>query len=230
MRILFVILFLCFAFCANAQIEKFVFVGINAGAPIPSKMVTGSSGTLGINPCIGFELKKKIYKRISLAAGLFLEQKSATYFSPIQMKYIVIGGDSLDGFKGNVRGKMKIRYANIPITCSFPIGKKWLLQTGVYLAVKLHGEHKGTITDGKAGFNFGFAIADSSFDESKNIKPLDAGVRLETSYTINSSWNLQYAVSYGLLSVTKPNENFSQKLHHLSNYINLKYRIKPKHS
>lgn len=226
MRSILILFLLINTIIVNAQKTKFgIAVGINAGAPVPKKIDKNATGKPGIHPTIGITLSKKITPKLNLNTTLFYEQKSAAYTSPVKYPYIVISGDSIDSFSGIVDGKFKNHYLTLPIEIAYQLHKKWTIGTGIYAAYLLKGNNSGIIKNGKAGFNGMFAIDNQTYDESKNIHKLDAGIKLSTRYTLHPKINLQWQTTYGITSLTKPTDNFKDKIHNVYTYLTAVYYL-----
>ena len=221
---LFIIVLCLIASNAQAQTLRLgLQAGINAGAPMPKKIDKNAKGTPGINMTIGICAQKKLNTHHHLQAALLYEQKSASYFSPVQYDYIVVSGDSIDHFSGNVDGTFKNHYLTLPIDLQHQLHKKLHLTTGIYLAYLLKGSNTGTIKDGVAGFGGAFHIDNQAFNESKNLHHLDAGIRLGIAYALTTHLSLQWQTSYGITSLTKPTDNFKDKTHNLYTHLTAIY-------
>lgn len=207
----------------SQKIQWGVQLGINAGAPLPKKISAGAKGKPGIQPLLGVVAQTTLTKHHSLQIGLRYEQKSASYFSPVQYDYIVISGDSIDHFSGNVDGQFKNHYLSLPLNYFYALNKKWKLGAGVHAARLLKGKNQGTIKNGVAGFAGAFKIDDQPYNETQNIKKLDAGTQFTLAYAITTHLSLQWQTTYGITSLTKPTDNFKDPTHNLYTYLTANY-------
>jgi hypothetical protein len=223
MRILAFLVGLFVCNLSQAQLRFGLELGMNAGAPIPKKISKGAEGKLGINPILGLAAQYKLSKRLTLQAALYYDRKSARYTSPVQYPYIVISGDSIDSFSGNVSGTFRNQYLTLPIHVRYAFNTKWSAGGGCYISYLLQGTNKGVVTNGKAGFNGAFAIDDQLFDESGNIHHLDAGLNALVQYQLRKHLSLQWQLAYGIPSVTQATDNFKDKTHNIYTYLTLGY-------
>lgn len=224
MRIIFCYILLCFfSFKMFGQVDFGLELGINAGAPIPAKMVDGAQGTPGLSGVIGISAKYKCSKPLELQAILFYEQKKANYRSPVSYPYIVMSGDSIDSFSGIVDGSFKNQYITLPLSIRYMFNRNLSAGGGIYSAYLLRGSNKGWVTNGKAGYNGMFKIEDQVFDESKNINVMEFGLNANVKYQILKHISIQWLMTYGINSVTKPTDNFKEKVHNIYTYLTLGY-------
>lgn len=150
-----------------AQFQSGVVLGINAGAPVPSKLEKGASGKLQPGLLLGAYYTEPIYKKWHLEIYLFAEQKRASYTSPVYYDYIIMAGDTINTFQGMASGSFRNTYLSIPIQVQYALSKKLRVGLGAYTSLLLKGHHTGTVREGRAGLNGMFGIADQTFDESK---------------------------------------------------------------
>lgn len=223
MRFGFLFMLVLWVSSAFAQIRYGVEAGVNVGAPFPKKIEKGAKGSLGLSPIFGFSAQKKLSRKIYLKGCLLFEQKRAKYETPVQYAYIVMSGDSIDGFSGVVEGKFKNQYLFLPINMMYQISRKTSAGLGLYGGYLLKGSNTGTVKNGKAGFGGNFNIPDQVFNESSNIYRFDFGTNMAVLYKINKDIHLQGQLSYGLSSVTKATENFKDKTHNIYGYLSVGY-------
>ena len=223
MKLLACLLGLLMPAALHAQWDYGMEVGLNAGAPIPEKMVTGAKGQPGVQPVLGLFAVYSMKRRIDIQASLYFDSKTASYSSPVAYPYIVVSGDSIDSFSGKVKGKFSNRYLSLPIFVFYKLGHHWSVGAGGYFSYLLRGSNKGQLTEGKAGFNGMFAIDDRAFDESSQIHSIDYGLNIGLKYQIRKYLKLQWFVAYGLQSVTKASDNFKDKTHNTYTYLTLGY-------
>lgn len=223
MRIIAFILCMCMYSISYAQLQWGIELGVNAGAPIPGKIAKGAEGKLGVNPILGVATQYKLNSRWSLQAALYYDRKSAAYTSPVQYPYIVISGDSIDSFSGTVSGAFRNQYLSLPMHLRYAINTKWSAAAGCYVSYLLQGTNKGTVSNGKAGFNGMFPIDDQQFDESRNIHHLDAGLNAVVQYQLRKHLSLQWQLAYGIPSVTQATDNFKENTHNIYTYLTLGY-------
>lgn len=206
---------------AQAQLKYGAIAGLNAGAPIPSKIEKGAKGSLGVNPIFGFTLVRKSDDVLYYKASIIVDKRTASYVSPVSFKYIIVAGDSVDSFNGTATGKFNNLYLSLPFTAYYQLPKKlnhFSVGLGPNISYLLRGSNKGSVT-GKAGFQGFFPIENQGFDESSNINRWEYGVNLGIMYSINERIDVQWLTSYGINSVTKPTDNFKDKTHNI--YTNL---------
>lgn len=207
----------------NAQLNFGLETGINAGAPFPSKMVQGAKGNPGLSMVLGVSSSYKFNRRLTLQAMLLYDRKKAKYVSPVYYNYIVVGGDSIDGFAGIVNGSFNNQYLTLPLSLHYNMNSKLSAGAGIYAAYLLKGSNKGLVTNGKAGYNGVFKIDDQNFDESKNISTLEMGTNVCVRYQVLKHISLQWLATYGISSVTEPTDNFKDKTHNIYTYLTLGY-------
>lgn len=222
-RFLVVICGLVLSFTSKAQLDYGIEIGLNAGAPIPSKKVAGAKGTLGISPIAGLALSYDIKRNLQLYAGAYYDRKQASYHSPVHYPYIVVSGDSIDSFSGIVNGRFNNKYILLPLGVRYRLNKNIHIGGGTYFGYLLQGANKGLVTEGTAGYNGLFKIDDQIFDESKNINKLDVGLNCCARFYVLKQVYLQWQINYGITSVTKKTDNFKDKTHNTYTYLNLGY-------
>lgn len=214
--ILFISIFISFS--CIAQVKYGFIGGINAGAPIPSNLPKGAKGNPGINPILGFTTLKQTDSKFFYKASIFFEKKTASYESPVDYNNIVIAGDTLDGFVGIAKGNFKNQYISLPFTAFYKLYKEFSIGAGPYISYLLKGSNKG-IVNGIAGRFISVPVNDQAFDESNNINKIDIGANITFNYKLNDKIDFQWQTSYGISSVTKPTDNFKDKIHNI--YTNL---------
>lgn len=219
----FLILCLSLSSISFSQVNFGFHIGMNVGAPIPSKIDKGAKGKLGISEVVGVSTNCKIKKKITTQVMLMYERKRAKYISPVNYPYIVVSGDSIDSFSGIVEGRFNNQYLNLRTNFLYSLNNKLTIGAGVYMGYLLQGFNKGVIRNGKAGFNGIFSIDDQAFDESKNISKIEYGLNTVIKYQIQKNIDIQWLVTYGINSVTKPTENFKNKTHNIYTILILGY-------
>jgi hypothetical protein len=210
-------------FLLHAQVDFGIEVGMNAGAPIPSKMVKGAQGNPGISGVVGLSAKYTWNRRLEVQALILYDRKKAKYISPVSYPYIVMSGDSIDSFSGIVDGRFNNQYVTLPVSVRYVFNSRLSAGGGFYFSYLLQGSNKGLVTNGKAGFNGMFKIDDQVFDESKNINPFELGMNVNVKYQIQKHLSLQWLTTYGINSVTKPTDNFKDKVHNIYTYLTIGY-------
>lgn len=222
---IFLILSLSLSTITFSQINYGIHLGMNAGAPIPSKIEKGAKGKLGISEIVGLSTNCKIKNRISTQVMLLYERKRAKYVSPVNYPYIVVSGDSIDNFSGIVEGSFNNQYITLRTDFLYSINSKLYAGVGVYMGYLLQGINKGVIKNGKAGFNGIFSIDDQAYNESKNISKIEYGLNSVVKFQIQKNINLQWLFTYGINSATIPTDNFKNKTHNIYTCLILGYNF-----
>lgn len=208
-----------------SQVNFGIHLGMNVGAPIPSKIEKGAKGKLGISEVVGLSIDSKINKRITTQVMLLYERKRAKYISPVYYPYIVVSGDSIDSFSGIVEGRFNNQYLTLRTDFLYSFNTKLYAGAGAYIGYLLHGVNKGVIRNGKAGFNGIFSIDDQAYDESININKFEYGLNSIIKYRILKNIDIQWLITYGINSVTKATDNFKNKTHNIYTSLILGYRF-----
>lgn len=226
MKITLLLLLCVCALHSKAQFQGGALLGINAGAPIPSKFEKGASGKLQPGFCIGAYYTESIYKKWHLDMYLFAEQKRASYVSPVFYDYIIMAGDTINTFQGVASGSFRNTYLSLPVNMHYMLSKKLSLGIGAYASLLLKGQHNGTVREGRAGLNGMFAIADQNFDESKNVKTLDYGASMSIKLALNRKFNLVSLSTIGLGSMHQKTQNFNDRLRNVYTGLMVGYRLR----
>lgn len=232
MRYIYTAFILFISLSGYSQTKYGVFVGINAGAPFPSKVQKGSKGKLGVNPILGLTLVRENSNKLFYRASILLDTRSASYNSPITRDTLKITSYQLNGvtyylpaddnkigpFAGVVEGNFKNTYISLPFTMFYRIHPKFAVGLGPSLSYMLKGSHKGKV-NGIAGDGILFVIKDEKFDETENLNKFEVAANLSFNYKFNEKIDVQWVTTYGFNSLVKPTYNFKDKLHNV--YTNL---------
>ena len=162
--------------------------GVSVGAPIPTKLDSGSSGKLGVGPVLGFLLKKRLSDRVHLRGDLYYTSKGASYHKYLVPKegtfpMVLVTGDTAYipvVYSGEVNGKMRLHYVELPICASYRLSNTIHVSLGAQLSYLMTGKDAG-VADIKVGDGT-FPNQVEEYDNINGINKLDWGVNLKATY------------------------------------------------
>ena len=201
-----VLSFLLFFFFQNlihAQIGWQINTGTIVGSPVMSPIPEGATGQPGWGINVGTEILFSIDEKLSLHGGVHYAVKGSEYTSPIEGRYDVAEGVlgielpfPLEAdYTGNVEGKFKNTYLDIPFYVKYRVLKRLSLSAGFQYSKLLSGSMTGEVDVNTLLFlNF----IDQPFDQSELIKENDKALLGELNFHILDNLELKLRGTYGL--------------------------------
>ncbi len=198
------------------KFEFGVIAGINAGAPIPNKVISSDDkGGAGNNPRIGLQVQYNINKRFSILAEWAYSHKSATFeskvtnqeqafttviqnppYAPIEIHGVIV-------FNGTTVGNFDLEYLEMQLLPQYSLNKRLAICAGAYGADLWRGTNKGVATDVHLGISTQ-RLEDIPFDNSTEIQRFDYGAVAGVSYKLFNNLHLNFRATRGFASLYKP--------------------------
>ncbi len=185
----------CATFCSAQQLSYGVKVGLNIGTPI-GPFEKGAKGTPGTTPLFGILSRYQVTQKWGVQVEALFSRKAArfstpTYDTPYEhVQEIVLPDTTVYAivntiFNGDIKGKFKNTYIEVPIYATYTLNDRWTLVGGGYVSYLVEGRLTGTASGivGVPGSSIP-PVEDEPFDESQYIKTWDFGASLGADYKI----------------------------------------------
>lgn len=196
---------------AQPVVKWGVNMGINMGAPIPSKVGKDAKGSLGIAPRGGLDVFIPITKNWQLKTGVAFSQKNAQFSDSLNLivldtTYFSVGGQQQTLivetlFRGIAEGFFKNSYLEIPLAARYQRGRLGI-DVGGFGAVLLKGKNEVT-ANGVVGFAEPPVYDNRVIDNSDALRPFDGGVLLGIDYRLWKQLVVHSHTNFSLVHIYK---------------------------
>nr|MBS9774227.1 outer membrane beta-barrel protein [Tenacibaculum sp.] len=122
----------------------------------------------------------------------------------------IVNGDSkVSGYwTGDVTTDTKITYLSLPILAQYKLSKRWVINSGVFLSVKLNSKFQGKVSNGylREGTPIGEKITFegeqyATYDFSKNIHPINYGAQIGGQWKVTRTLRAMGKFACGLNNI-----------------------------
>lgn len=218
------VLIICLsAFClnilqTNAQKKIYLWeVKINAGyniggtspLPLPAEIrKIEKYSPPAFAPHIALEVTRWFNDKWGISAQFTMDYKGFTVRDSVLNLHteIEMGDETYTGaFTGHNKTKISNSYITVPITATYKISDKWLVQAGLYAAYLYNPGFSGTASDGyiRKGGPTGekTEVDEATFDFSDDLNKIDFGIQVAGEWRFSTEFALRGQLAWGLRPV-----------------------------
>lgn len=220
---------------SDKKVDFNVRAGFSLGAATPIGIPVSIRKIESYNPGLLLSLEAGLHYRLSetfgLAGALRVEQKGMTTNSRVKGYYTTFnegnngGSQTITGYyTGNVETKVKNSYLTFPLHLIYHSKSAFTFKAGGFVSLLLENNFTGSARDGyiRDGTPVGEKeeINEASYDFSKEIRSVNAGVEAGADYRLNSHLFASANVNFALTPLMKRDfESIDFNLHNV--YVNL---------
>jgi hypothetical protein len=233
-KIFLFLLILGFEIYAFGQGAISLRMGAAAGAPIPTRIDSGSTGNFHPTWTIGLSSQGARFGHFGIGCDVIYTRKMASYGSFIPRTDTAIiqtvwGIPTLVNtyYQGEVKGRMNLHYIDVPIQLSYHVGERFRLMAGPSISFLIAGQDTG-IAHIVVGNNF--TESDNAFNNWDYVRRMDIGWMGGFAYDFPFGLSLDLRLQRGFRNVyqdsfASTNPNASVKLYQTYGHFGISYPL-----